>query len=121
MDLANQAFEATAQQYKLLARRSINQADLRKYVRRVLKIEGEEDMSARSRNIVEGIVRLAEAGRGNDLPSIRGTYWSAYNGISEWLTYSRGRSEDSRLNSLWFGAGALINRHALEAALDMAG
>jgi hypothetical protein len=78
-------------------------------------------MSARSRNIVEEIVRLAEAGRGNDLPSVRGTLWTAYNGVSEWLTYSRGRSEDSRVNSLWFGAGALTNRHALEAALDMAG
>ena len=44
---------------------------------------------------------LAEAGRGNGLPSIRGTYWTAYNGVSEWLTYNRGRSEDNRLNSLW--------------------
>ena len=70
---------------------------------------------------MEEIVGLAEAGRGNDLPSIRGTYWSAYNGVSEWLTYSRGRSDDNRLNSLWFGAGALTNRRALELALDMAG
>jgi phage/plasmid-like protein (TIGR03299 family) len=121
MDLANQEFEASAEQYRRLARRSVNQADVRKYVRRVLKIEGEEDISARSRNIVEEIVHLAEAGRGNDLPSIRGTYWSAYNGVSEWLTYSRGRSDDNRLNSLWFGAGALTNRRALELALDMAG
>ena len=63
---------------------------------------------------------MAEAGRGNDLPSIRGTYWSAYNGVSEWLTYGRGRSEDNRLNSLWFGDSANTNRHALEVALDMA-
>jgi hypothetical protein len=122
MDLANAEFEATAEQYRRLARKSVNQADLRKYVRRVLKIESEEDIaSTRSKNLVEEIVRLAEAGRGNDLPSIRGTYWSAYNGVSEWLTYNRGRSEDNRLNSLWFGAGALTNRHALEVALDMAG
>jgi hypothetical protein len=70
---------------------------------------------------VEKIVRLAEAGRGNDLPAVRGTLWTAYNGVSEWLTYSRGRSEDNRLNSLWFGDSALTNRHALEVALDMAG
>ena len=64
---------------------------------------------------------LAEAGRGNTLPSVRGTLWTAYNGVSEWLTYNRGRSEDNRLNSLWFGDSALTNRHALEVALDMAG
>jgi phage/plasmid-like protein (TIGR03299 family) len=121
MDLANQEFEASAEQYRRLARKSINQADLRKYVRRVLKVESEEDISARSRNIVEEIVGLAEAGRGNDLPSVRGTLWTAYNGVSEWLTYSRGRSEDNRLNSLWFGDGALTNRRALAVALDMAG
>ncbi len=121
MDLANAEFEATAEQYRLLARKSINQADLRKYVRRVLKIEDEDNTGTRMANIMEEIVRLAEAGRGNDLPSIRGTYWSAYNGASEWLTHSRGRSDDSRLNSLWFGDGALTNRHALEVALDMAG
>jgi hypothetical protein len=109
------------EQYRRLARRSINQGDLRKYVRRVLKVESEEDISTRSKNLVEEVVRLAETGRGNNLPSIRDTYWSAYNGVLEWLTYSRGRSDDSRLNSLWFGASALANRHALEVALDMAG
>jgi phage/plasmid-like protein (TIGR03299 family) len=121
MDLANAEFEATAEQYRLLARKSINQADLRQYVRRVLKVDDGENPGTRLQNIAEEIARLAEAGRGNNLPSIRGTYWSAYNGVSEWLTYSRGRSEDNRLNSLWFGDSALTNRHALEVALDMAG
>ena len=86
----------------------------------MFKVEDQE-ASSRLKNLMEEIVRLAEAGRGNNLPSIRGTYWSAYNGVSEWLTYSRGRSEDNRLNSLWFGDSALTNRHALEVALDMAG
>jgi phage/plasmid-like protein (TIGR03299 family) len=120
MNLANQEFEATAAQYRLLARKSINQQDVRRYVRRVLKIDGDQDISTRTTNIVEEIVRLAEAGRGNDLPSVRGTLWTAYNGLAEWLTYNRGRSEDNRLNSLWFGDSANLNRHALEVALDMA-
>jgi len=121
MNLANQEFEATAEQYRLLARKSINQADLRKYVRRVLKVEDDQEGSTRLKNIVEEIMGLSEAGRGNNLPSIRGTYWSAYNGVSEWLTYNRGRTEDNRLNSLWFGDSANTNRHALEMALEMAG
>jgi len=120
MELANAEFESTSEQYRLLARKTINQADLRKYVRRVLKIEDDENPSTRSLNIAEAIFGLAEAGRGNDLPSIRGTLWAAYNGVSEWLTHSRGRSEDNRLNSLWFGDSALTNRHALDIALGMA-
>ena len=50
MDLANQEFEATAEQYRLLARKSINQCDLRKYVRRVLKVDDREGVSTRTSN-----------------------------------------------------------------------
>src|SRR5947209_2692525 len=121
MDLANAEFEATAEQYRLLARRSINQADLRRYVRKVFKVEEDQQGSTRLKNIMEEVVGLAEAGRGNELASVRGTFWAAYNGVSEWLTYNRGRSDDNRLNSLWFGDGAGLNRRALEAALEMAG
>jgi phage/plasmid-like protein (TIGR03299 family) len=120
MNLANQEFEATAEQFRLLARRSVNQADLRKYVRRVLKVDDQEKVATRTANQVEQIVRLCEAGRGNDLPPIRGTFWAAYNGVTEWLGYERGRSQQSRLDSLWFGDSASVNRHALEVALDMA-
>ena len=48
IDLANQEFEATAEQYRLLARKSINQADLQKYVRRVLKVKDDEQPSTRT-------------------------------------------------------------------------
>jgi phage/plasmid-like protein (TIGR03299 family) len=120
INLANAEFQATAEQYRWLARKSINQADLQRYVQRVLKVEDDREMSTRMQNIIEEIVGLAEAGRGNDLPSVRGTYWTAYNGVSEWLSYSRGRTQENRLNSLWFGDGANLNRQALEVALAMA-
>ena len=79
MNLANQEFEATAEQYKLLARKSINQADLKKYVERVLKVEDEP--STRMKNTMQEIIGLCESGRGNTLPSVSGTYWTAYNGV----------------------------------------
>ncbi len=120
MDLANAEFEATAEQYRLLARKSINQADLRRYVKAVFKVEDDQEGSTRLKNIMEEIIGLAEAGRGNDLPSVRNTLWTAYNGVTEYLGYNRGRSEDNRLNSLWFGDSANTNRHALAVALDMA-
>ena len=82
MDLANAEFEATAEQYRRLARKSINQADLRRYVKKVFKVEDDQDGSTRLKNIMEEIVGLAEAGRGNDLPSVRGTLWTAYNGVT---------------------------------------
>lgn len=118
MNVANAEFEATAEQYKLLARKSINQTDLRAYVKRVLKVEGKP--STRMQNTINEIIGLCESGKGNALPSIRNTLWSSYNGVTEWLGYQRGNSESIRLNSLWFGDSANINKHALETALAMA-
>jgi phage/plasmid-like protein (TIGR03299 family) len=120
MDVANAEFEATAEQYRRLARTSISQADLRKYVKKVFKVEEEQEGSTRLKNIMEEIIGLSEAGRGNELPSVSGTLWTAYNGVSEWLGYNRGNSQGNRLNSLWFGDGASLNRRALETALEMA-
>jgi phage/plasmid-like protein (TIGR03299 family) len=119
INLANAEFQATAEQYRLLARKSINQADLHRYVQKVLKVEDDREAGTRLKNIMDEIVGLAEAGRGNDLPSVRGTCWTAYNGFSEWLSYSRGRTQENRLNSLWFGDSANLNRQALEVALSM--
>jgi phage/plasmid-like protein (TIGR03299 family) len=120
MNAADAEFTATAEQYRLLARRSINQQDLRKFVKRVLKVEGQDEISTRTENVIERIIGLFETGRGNNLPSVRGTYWTAYNGVSEWLGYERGRSPQTRLDSLWFGDSANLNRYALQVALDMA-
>jgi phage/plasmid-like protein (TIGR03299 family) len=119
MNVANQEFEATAEQYRLLARKSISQADLRRYVKKVLKVEGDK-ISTRMKNTIEEILSKCESGKGNDLPSVRGTLWTAYNGLNEWLAYQRGHNQQNRLNSLWFGDSANVNRFALETALAMA-
>ena len=119
MNVANQEFEATAEQYRLLARKSINQADLRRYIKKVLKVEGDK-ISTRTTNMMQQITALCEFGRGNNLASVSGTYWTAYNGVNEWLSYNRGHNQQNRLNSLWYGDSAKMNKFALETALAMA-
>ena len=119
MNVANAEFEATAEQYRLLARKSINQNDLRRYVKKVLKVEGDK-ISTRTMNMIQQIIGRCESGKGNAMPTIKNTYWTAYNGVNEWLAYQRGHNESNRLNSLWFGDSANMNKHALETALTMA-
>lgn len=135
MNVVNAEFEATAEQYRLLVNKSINQSDLRKYVKKVFDVEGDDNViwpngvrtkemkevvSERQKNILEEVLALCEAGKGNNLPSVRGTYWSAYNGVTEYLSYVNGRNEDNRLNSLWFGVNATANKDALQIAVEMA-
>jgi phage/plasmid-like protein (TIGR03299 family) len=121
MNLANQRFEAAAEQYRRLARRGVNAADLRRYVERAVQPKDGQEMTDRLKAVIDRVVGLAEEGRGNALPSVRGTLWAAYNGVAEWLAYCRGRTQQTRLASLWFGEAVELNRHALETALEMAG
>lgn len=121
MNLANREFEATLEQYKLLANREINSTDLEKYVKMVMigekKMEANKEAGAR---ILNRIIPLFEKGRGNDMPEIKGTMWAAYNSISEYLQYEKGQDEQIRMDSLMFGQSATILENALKVAVKMA-
>jgi hypothetical protein len=103
----------------MLARRQISRKDLERYVKTVLEISLTEKPSTKAANILETVYGFVESGRGNGLPAVRGTWWAGYNGLAEYLSYERGRNRENRLNSLWFGDGARLNRRALEVALTM--
>lgn len=116
MNLANQEFEATAEQFRELASKQINSQDLEKYVKTIFATPGSEKGGER---VLAQVIPLFEHGRGNDLTGVKGTYWAAYNSVNEYLQYVRG-SEDNRLDSMWFGQSATLNKKALDIALKMA-
>lgn len=118
MTLATQEFEATAEQYRLLARTTIKKDDLVSYVKLVLKVDPDEkELSGRRTNIIDKIVDNYRNGRGSEVAGQ--TAWGAYNAVAEWLSYDRSSGE-KRLKSLWFGDGAKINQRALDVALQLA-
>ena len=119
IDVINQQFEMTAEQYRYLASRHINSSDLRKYVKVVLGFENikDVDMKTRSKNQVEKILQLCEAGRGTDINGVRGTWWGAMNAVTEYYNFEYGRTQNNRLSNLWFGNK---DKFALDKALEMA-
>ena len=120
MNVADAEFEATADQYRFLASRQISSADLTQYVRIVFGVKPDSKVSSRLSNIIGKVEEFFLIGKGNDIPGVSGTYWAAYNGVTEFLNYQRGRSQAIRLNSLWFGANKTISSRALDAAVAMA-
>lgn len=135
MNTANASFEATANEYRRLARTDIVEDDLKRYVKTVFAprststamtlastvIEGELlDDDDRKSPVYEAVKRLFETGRGADLPGVRGTLWAAYNAVTEYIGYERGTTQDGRVDSMWFRGGARLNARALETALAMA-
>lgn len=126
MNLADSEFEATAEQYRLLTMKDINSKDLEKYVKlvfnttaKIVEAKGNVE-NINNKRIIEQIVPLFEKGRGNDMPEVKGTLWAAYNAVNEYLQYERGSDNGNRMDSMWFGDAARLNKKALETALIMA-
>ena len=117
------SFEATAEQYRILAKREINKGDLEKYVDLVFyngkAAESDREKIARE-SLSNEINKLFQVGYGNDLAGVRNTYWALYNGVTQYLSYESGRTQDGRLDSLWFGQNKSKNETALEYALNLA-
>jgi phage/plasmid-like protein (TIGR03299 family) len=120
MNVANASFEATAEQYRLLARTDIDKKTLEKYVKIVFAQKVAEEGEETKSRVSEAVAKLFETGRGMDLPGVRGTYWAAYNAVTEYIQYERGNNEIVRLDQTWFGAGAQLNKKALQTATIMA-
>lgn len=126
MNTANADFEATAEQYRALANTQINAKDLEQYVKLVFNsdkkilqaTDGIESME--NKRLLNAVTPLFESGRGNNLPGVKGTLWAAYNGITEYLGYERGKEKETRLDQLWFGQSAQLNKRALSVAVAFA-
>ncbi len=60
------------------------------------------------------------AGRGSDLESAHGTAWGMLSAVTEFVDHHRqARNNDYRLDSAWFGNGALMKQRALDTALRL--
>jgi phage/plasmid-like protein (TIGR03299 family) len=124
INVINQSFEATADQFRALAARQISSKDLEKYVKIVLDIK-DADLKKKGKkktqaiNRIDAVTDLFESGMGSKIKAARGTVWAAYNAVTEYLNYHQGRSSETRLNSLWYGTSAKTNKHALAEALKL--
>jgi len=51
---------------------------------------------------------------GSDIPGVTGTRWGMLNAVTELVDHERGRSDNTRIESAWFGTGAALKNRALE-------
>jgi phage/plasmid-like protein (TIGR03299 family) len=131
-------FGESMEAFRALADRSVTTQQVRDFAKQVMAFEPDATtgaLSTRADNVLDNIVarhrsaqavliRSAEesmdAGRGQQLNG-GGTWWNAYNAITEYLTHDRGRTVESRQESLLFGSSARLNERALALAMNMSG
>jgi len=130
INTANASFEATAEQYRALTKVQVDQDLLKKYIKIVFKNEDEDETTEPeigkrqvkeddARLIENKIIPLFEGGKGALLSGVKGTLWGAYSAVSEFLNWHSGRTADNRLDSLWFGQNAAVDRRALDVAFEL--
>jgi phage/plasmid-like protein (TIGR03299 family) len=51
---------------------------------------------------------------GSDLPGVAGTRWAMLNAVTELVDHERGRSNNTRIESAWFGTGAALKARAVD-------
>lgn len=118
VDTVDAAFNATAKQFRILAGCKINKHDLRNYVT-VLMASDVNNPTSQEQTKIDECISRALTGKGNSPDML--TAWSAYNGITEYLSYATAhRSKDNRLDSLWFGENKKLLDEAFTQAMALA-
>jgi phage/plasmid-like protein (TIGR03299 family) len=120
-------YQGSVESWQFLATRRCDEAEFESFVLRVVG-RGEDEPGAKTGARVLGQIKpLLVEGKGNDLPGVRGTWWAAYNAITQWLTHSRGSAAGSvseraerRFDALHFGDSRKMNARALTLALECA-
>lgn len=128
-------FRDSAAAWRHLASRTCDDAAFTAYALRVFaQVRGEGERAEETgpgaqtgRRLLEQVRPLFETGAGNDAAGVRGTWWAAYNAITEWLTHARGSAQgtereraERRFDSLHLGPGRKLGQRALLLALDAA-
>lgn len=111
VDLSNQRFTTYVDDYRTMASRQCNSEKFERYAGLVL--QNDKPKETRAWDVLE---RFFEAGSGNELSGVRGTYWGAFNSFTQWVDHSRGR-DNNRLFSTWFGDGKRLRERAYKLAL----
>jgi len=123
IDLASFKFTSAVEDYKLFAKRSLTKEETRAYLERVFLnkavLTGEKELTQRQENLVDNALGLIESLP--DLEHCRGTLWAAYNAVSYYNQYEKGKEpgSDASLKSLWFGDSQqnLVKAHKEALAL----
>lgn len=74
------------------------------------------DLNAVGRKVLESILTSP----GSDMPSARGTWWGALNGVTHATDHVLGKESDTRFDSAWFGPRAALKTKAAEMAVQYA-
>lgn len=113
VNVAARAFDMSIDQYRYLASKNVKGLEM-DYVRKVFSADSNTENEYRYE---DDVISLINNGMGQHYA--RGTWWAAFNGVTEFIDHVRGR-DNTRLEQSWFGVGKQLRQKAMEVALEYA-
>jgi len=127
LNIVNKRYSEIEESFKALLNIQMTDITLKKYLEDIFpdpknrkdpKLYEYELAKAKSNR--EWAKYLFENGEGNKMTRVSGSLWAAYNGVTELIDHKiTKQSNDRKLNSVWFGDGAVIKGKAHKAALEL--
>lgn len=111
------------EKFQYLANHDVkDDVELKTYFQKVLKekVDPDREIKADGKRPLHVLMRLFEEGIGMDIPGVKGSWYAAFNSVTEFCSHLRGRSSDARLDNLITGVGAELNARALDLGLKAA-
>ena len=131
LGLSLKYYDTWAAEAQDLARKPVGIRAVARYFRDLVPNPPEGMDATRARSTRRELHRLFEEGRGNDLPTVRGTLWAAVNAVADFVDHTRttrrrksGEGDAnsnalSRFESALFGSGATLKTRAWDTALKL--
>ena len=109
-------------QMRMLAECKVKNHEAMNYFMRVLcDTDSQSGLGLSNERALKKVQTLYDGhGRGMELQSAKGTAWGLLCAMTEFVDHERrARSDENRLDSAWFGNGAMLKQRALDSALQM--
>ena len=106
---------------KQLSQRTVSQQEADSFIRTVLNEPELTEENVQGSKMFQTVNTLYQGkGMGSELSSASGTAWGLVNAMTEYVDHHRrARNQDNRLDSAWFGQGAILKQKAFNQALAL--
>lgn len=117
LGLAHASWLHYADEVKMLSERTVTDMEAMDWLIRVFGNPEKAVEEQPNPRVLKRVFNLYQGGMGSDLESARGTAWGLVNAATQYVDHAKGRVADTRLNSAWFGDGAVLKQKAWQEAL----
>lgn len=109
---------------RTLSERKVSSKEAERIFNQVLSVTNTDSTTKAKQTNRHAIARAYSLydgrGKGAELASAKGTAWGLLNSVTEFVDHEkRARSADYRIDSAWFGQGAMLKQRALHGALSL--